>query len=61
MERNPLTVLPGGEDKPLLAEDMELVGSYAVRIRFSDGHNTGLYTWSYLRSLGTSEEGEDAS
>lgn len=27
------------------------VGRYAVRIRFTDGHDTGLYTWSYLREL----------
>ncbi|MEE2907136.1 MAG: DUF971 domain-containing protein [Planctomycetota bacterium] len=61
MERNPLTVLPSGQNKPLIAEDMELVGSYAVRIRFSDGHDTGLYTWSYLRSLDNVEENEDTS
>jgi DUF971 family protein len=29
----------------------EPVGRYAVRIRFDDGHDTGLYTWSYLREL----------
>lgn len=27
------------------------VGRYAVRIVFSDGHKTGLYTWGLLRSL----------
>ncbi|HUS98405.1 MAG TPA: P-loop NTPase [Hyphomicrobiaceae bacterium] len=31
--------------------NLEPVGSYAVRIRFSDGHNTGLYTWDYLEDL----------
>jgi len=30
----------------------EPVGRYALRIQFTDGHNTGLYTWSYLRELG---------
>jgi DUF971 family protein len=29
----------------------EPVGRYALRIRFTDGHDTGLYTWSYLREL----------
>lgn len=29
----------------------DLVGRYAVRIRFSDGHDTGLFTWPYLREL----------
>ncbi len=28
------------------------VGSYAARINFSDGHSTGLYTWTYLEKLG---------
>ena len=28
------------------------VGNYAARLTFSDGHNTGLYSWSYLRKLG---------
>lgn len=27
------------------------VGRYALRIRFSDGHDTGLYTWAYLADL----------
>lgn len=26
-------------------------GNYAVRFEFSDGHNTGLYSWDYLRKL----------
>ncbi len=29
----------------------EPVGRYAIRIVFSDGHDTGLYTWGYLREL----------
>jgi DUF971 family protein len=58
LARNPLTVLPsvssrGGPDAhgPLTALGAELVGNYAVRIRFSDGHDTGLYSWAYLREL----------
>lgn len=30
---------------------LEPVGNYALRIVFSDGHSTGLYTWDYLRRL----------
>lgn len=33
---------------------IEPVGHYAVRLVFDDGHNTGLYTWAYLRELGDS-------
>lgn len=28
------------------------VGNYAIRLVFSDGHDSGLYTWKYLRELG---------
>jgi len=32
-------------------EKLELVGSYAVRIHWSDGHNSGLFTWERLVEL----------
>ena len=31
---------------------LEPVGSYAVQPRFSDGHDSGLYSWDYLYELG---------
>jgi len=31
---------------------IEPVGQYALRLEFDDGHNTGLYSWSYLHELG---------
>ena len=31
---------------------IEPVGNYAVRLVFSDGHSTGLYSWDYLGRLG---------
>lgn len=31
---------------------LEPVGHYAVRIVFDDGHDTGIFSWSYLRELG---------
>lgn len=31
---------------------IELVGNYAARLIFSDGHSTGIYTWDYLAKLG---------
>jgi DUF971 family protein len=31
---------------------LEPIGTYAVRIIFSDGHSTGLFTWNYLAKLG---------
>ena len=50
----------GGEGKLELAKEnvrvtqVEQVGVYAVRLIFDDGHNTGLYTWAYLKELGES-------
>jgi DUF971 family protein len=35
---------------------LEPVGSYAVQPQFSDGHNTGIYSWDYLYDLGASGE-----
>ena len=56
MARNPLHVLPArhATQGPLAAEGAELVGNYAVRIRFNDGHDTGLYGWSLLREIAAS-------
>ncbi len=31
---------------------VEPVGHYAVKLVFDDGHDTGLYTWAYLKELG---------
>ncbi|MGH8581637.1 MAG: gamma-butyrobetaine hydroxylase-like domain-containing protein [Gammaproteobacteria bacterium] len=35
---------------------IEPVGQYAVRLVFDDGHDTGLYSWSYLYELGAQRE-----
>jgi len=32
------------------------VGRYAIKIHFSDGHDTGLYSWSYLYNLAKNYE-----
>ena len=36
---------------PLTALGAEFVGNYALRINFSNGHSTGIYSWDYLRSI----------
>lgn len=53
LDKNPLTVLPAGAGKggPLVATDAELVGNYAIKLCFSDGHDTGIYSWRYLREI----------
>jgi DUF971 family protein len=32
---------------------VDTVGNYAARFSFSDGHDTGIYTWKLLRELAT--------
>ena len=32
-------------------KNIETVGGYAVRISWQDGHNTGIYSWEYLKRL----------
>ena len=38
--------------KNIEVKGVEPVGSYAVQLTFSDGHDTGLYSWDYLHELG---------
>jgi DUF971 family protein len=38
-------------------QSIEPVGQYAIRLIFSDGHNTGLYSWDYLYDLARNYEG----
>lgn len=39
----------------ILVTALEPVGNYAVQPHFSDGHNTGIYTWDYLHWLGANQ------
>ncbi len=48
------TLQVGKEDVNI--EGIEPVGNYAVRLRFSDGHDTGLYSWDYLYDLASNYE-----
>lgn len=34
---------------------VEPQGNYAIKLVFSDGHNSGLYTWAYLAELGQNQ------
>lgn len=51
---------PGQETLQTGKRDVELealdpVGNYAVQPRFSDGHDTGIYSWDYLYFLGSQQ------
>lgn len=44
--------------RPLLGDSAALdgaepIGAYALQLRFQDGHDRGIYPWSYLRELAT--------
>nr|WP_088343730.1 MULTISPECIES: DUF971 domain-containing protein [Rhodomicrobium] len=43
-------IVPGKRD--VLIARIEPVGNYAVRLIFSDGHGTGIFSWVYLREVG---------
>jgi len=38
--------------KDVVIKDVAPSGSYALQITYDDGHDTGIYTWEYLRELG---------
>ena len=42
--------------KGVRIQAIEPVGNYAVKLVFSDGHDTGLYSWDYLYELGSDHE-----
>jgi len=48
-------MLVGGKRKVNLSA-VEPVGRYALRLRFDDGHDTGLYTWSGLQELAANHD-----
>lgn len=48
-------VLQVGKENVLI-DAIEPVGNYAIKITFDDGHNTGLYTWAYLKELGQNKQ-----
>ena len=36
--------------------NIEIIGNYAIKLIFDDGHETGIYSWSYLRALCTNQD-----
>lgn len=44
----------GKKDVALL--NVQPSGSYAIKLTFDDGHDSGLYTWEYLHGLGKHQD-----
>ena len=42
---------PESVSEELIINDLSLVGRYAINFRWSDGHDTGIYSFRYLREL----------
>lgn len=44
-------LLPGQLPQAVLPVTIDSVGQYGLKIKWSDGHSTGIYTYEYLRGL----------
>lgn len=42
--------------REITLSNIEPVGSYAIKLVFDDGHDSGLYTWEYLHELGQHQD-----
>lgn len=42
--------------KQVKIQSVDPIGNYAIRIQFDDGHDTGIYSWGYLRELADKRE-----
>ena len=52
---------PGQEElqvgkQTVILREVQPVGSYALKLAFDDGHDSGLYTWEYLHQLGKHQD-----
>ncbi len=36
--------------------NLETIGNYAIKLSFDDGHDTGIYSWTYLQELARDQE-----
>ena len=47
----------GGDihDANLTIDNVSVVGSYAINVKFSDGYDKGIFPWSMLREIASSE------
>lgn len=46
-----LTILPGNYSGQLVATSAQMIGNYAIKIAFSDDHDSGIYSFEYLRHI----------
>lgn len=46
---------PASVPADVTQSDLAMVGNYAITMRFSDGHHTGIFPFGYLRRIATPE------
>jgi DUF971 family protein len=51
-----LTVVQNTLEEEISLKSIWGVGNYAIGIRWGDGHDSGIYTYQYLRELGTGSQ-----
>src|SRR6266849_10554863 len=46
-----ISFVPTGDARAVEVDEIDAVGNYALRIRWLDGHESGIYSYIYLRGL----------
>jgi len=49
--RSRLNILPGNYSGEIHVIDAKMVGNYAIQIEWSDSHDSGIYSFEYLREI----------
>ena len=49
---------PNGDYSEVGINGFSYVGNYAIRIQFSDGHSTGIFSWEYLAEIAGKTDGD---
>ena len=50
---------PESVPQDITIQEMQLVGNYSLKITWSTGHDTGLYTWDFLRKLADGDNSDN--
>ena len=56
-----LNVVPSSlaaDERPVTVDKAEMIGNYALKLFFTDGHSSGIYTWPSLREISGEPTGQ---
>jgi DUF971 family protein len=54
-----LTILPGNYSGLVTVTDAQMIGKYAIKLVFSDAHDSGIFSFDYLREICPRKEMRD--